>query len=62
MRTLKGKPKETGRQKRERKKEFLENKKNIMSVVVPTLCALGSLLILFIYYKTRPRAIPENMS
>lgn len=58
MRKLKGKvQKETGREKRERKREFLENKKNIMTVVIPTVCALGSLLLLFIYFRTRPKMV-----
>ncbi|XP_025412963.1 single-pass membrane and coiled-coil domain-containing protein 4 [Sipha flava] len=51
------KPKETSKQKKERKREFLENKKNVVSVVLPTLTVIFALITLFIYLKVHPNAL-----
>lgn len=51
------KPKETNKQKKERKREFLENKKNVVSVVLPTLVVVFALITLFIYLKVHPNAL-----
>lgn len=59
MRQLKGKVKETAKQKKERKKDFLENKKNLFSIVLPTLGVIFFFIIVFVYMKTRPKAIEE---
>jgi hypothetical protein len=40
MAQLKGKVKETNKQKRERKKDFVENKRRVFTVVLPTLAAV----------------------
>ncbi|XP_065334167.1 single-pass membrane and coiled-coil domain-containing protein 4 homolog [Cloeon dipterum] len=55
MRQLKGKVKETNKQKKERKKEFIENKEKVFTVVVPVIAGLFMLLVAFVYFKTRPR-------
>lgn len=60
MRQMKGKPKETNKQKKERKKEFLENKKYVFSLVLPTVAAVFFVIFVYIYLKTRPKyAISE---
>ncbi|XP_044580040.1 single-pass membrane and coiled-coil domain-containing protein 4 homolog [Cotesia glomerata] len=55
MRQLKGKTKETNKQKKERKKEFLENKQRVFTLVLPTLSAIFVLIIAYVYVKTRPK-------
>lgn len=55
MRQLKGKPKESAKEKRERKKEFMENKDRAFTVALPVLGGLFLLLAIFVYIKTRPR-------
>lgn len=57
MRQLKGKTKETNKQKKERKKEFLENKQRVFSLVLPTLAAIFVLIVAYVYIKTRPKAL-----
>ncbi|KAK9504485.1 hypothetical protein O3M35_010807 [Rhynocoris fuscipes] len=59
MRQLKGKVKETNKQKKERKRDFVENKKKIFSLVLPTFGAIFLLIVVYIYFKTRPKAIEE---
>jgi Domain of unknown function (DUF4519) len=49
MRQLKGKPKESGREKRERKKEFLENKEKLMTVALPVFAGFWLLVAVVIY-------------
>jgi len=56
MRQLKGKPKETPKQKKERKKDFLENKKKIFTVALPTFCVAFILIAIYIYANTRPKS------
>ncbi|KAI4479403.1 hypothetical protein M0804_011188 [Polistes exclamans] len=57
MRQLKGKTKETNKQKKERKKEFLENKQRVFTVVLPTIAAIFVMIAAYVYIKTRPKAI-----
>lgn len=54
MRQLKGKVKETRKQKKERKLENAEIQKQITTVVLPVLCAIVALIGVYVYYKTRP--------
>lgn len=57
MRQLKGKVKETNKQKKERKKEFIENKQRVFTVVLPTIGVLFVLMVLYVYFKaSRPKA------
>lgn len=60
MRQLKGKVKETNKQKRERKKEFIENKQRVFTIVLPTIGVLFVLMILYVYFKaSRPKLSAE---
>ncbi|XP_015186176.1 PREDICTED: stromal cell-derived factor 2-like isoform X2 [Polistes dominula] len=52
MRQLKGKTKETNKQKKERKKEFLENKQRVFTVVLPTIAAIFVMIAAYVYVKT----------
>lgn len=57
MRQLKGKTKETNKQKKERKKEFMENKQRVFTIVLPTVAAIFVLIIVYIWFKTRPKSL-----
>lgn len=57
MRQLKGKTKETNKQKKERKKEFLENKQRVFTVVLPTIAAIFVIIAAYVYVKTRPKLL-----
>jgi len=57
MRQLKGKTKETPAQKKERKKEFLQNQENVMKVAVPALAVAALIVIIIVYVAvSRPKA------
>ena len=60
MRQLKGKVKENAREKRERKKEFMENKDKLFTVVLPTLGVMFALLAAFVYMSSRPKSVIEG--
>lgn len=63
MRQLKGKVKETNKQKKERKKEFLENKQRVFTIVLPTVGVLFVLMVLYVYFKaSRPKISVEYWS
>ena len=55
MRQLKGKPKENAKEKKERKKEFMENKDKVWTVALPTLGVLFLFVILYVYLNSRPK-------
>ncbi|KAH8286617.1 hypothetical protein KR054_012521 [Drosophila jambulina] len=57
MRQLKGKVKETRKQKQERKLDNLEIQAKIRTVVLPAVGVLAALLVMFIYLKTRPAVL-----
>ncbi|XP_063980204.1 single-pass membrane and coiled-coil domain-containing protein 4 [Diachasmimorpha longicaudata] len=57
MRQLKGKTKETNKQKKERRKEFIENKQRVFTIVIPTLAAIVVLIAAYVYIKTRPKTL-----
>ncbi|XP_023161076.1 single-pass membrane and coiled-coil domain-containing protein 4 homolog [Drosophila hydei] len=54
MRQLKGKVKETRKQKKERKLENVEMQGKIGTVVLPALGVIAMMIVAFIYLKTRP--------
>jgi len=57
MRQLKGKVKETPAQKKERKKEFRENKENITRIAIPALIIAAVIVFLIVYTAaSRPKA------
>jgi uncharacterized membrane protein len=60
MRTLKGKVKETRREKRERKQDNLANKQNIIKVVIPVLTIIVGLIVAFLYLNTRPKSLDSK--
>lgn len=55
MRQLKGKVKETAREKKQRKKEFAETHKQVYTVAIPTIIAVFLFIIAYVYVKTRPK-------
>ncbi|KAH8258736.1 hypothetical protein KR038_005163 [Drosophila bunnanda] len=57
MRQLKGKVKETRKQKQERKLDNLEIQAKIRTVVLPAVGVLAALLVMFVYFKTRPAVL-----
>ena len=57
MRQLKGKVKENAKEKKERKKEFMENKENAFRVALPIIGAAFLLICFLVYVSTRPKAI-----
>lgn len=57
MRQLKGKPKETPKQKKERKQEFSpENQQRAMKMAIPIFVGFWVVVAIFIYLNTRPKA------
>ena len=75
MRQLKGKPKENAKEKKDRKKEFAENREKAFSVgdnylfqlpnnhsfsALPILGACFVLLVMLVYSATRPKTIPMD--
>lgn len=56
MRKLKGgKQTETRKEKQERKKLNREIKSQFSTVVLPTILAFVAVIIVFVYFKTRPQ-------
>jgi len=60
MRQLKGgKVKENAKEKKERKKEFMENKEKAFSLVLPVLGVCFALVVVLVFFATRPKQIAE---
>lgn len=59
MRQLKGKVKENAKEKRERKKEFMENKEKAFTIALPLIGAAFLLVIVLVYVATRPKEVLE---
>ncbi|XP_017842560.1 single-pass membrane and coiled-coil domain-containing protein 4 homolog [Drosophila busckii] len=57
MRQLKGKVKETRKQKKERKLENVEIQSKMQTIVLPALGFVFLLIVAFVYIKTRPAAV-----
>lgn len=55
MRQLKGKVKESRKEKRERKQDNAKNKERFLKIGLPTLFMLFGLLIYYVYTMTRPK-------
>lgn len=60
MRQMKGKPKESGREKKQRKKDFAKTKQQVFTVAIPTLIAVFFFVAAYVYVKTRPRDYVAN--
>lgn len=56
MRQLKGKPKETAKQKKERRKDFADTQRQVFTIAVPTLIAVFLFIVAYVYMRTRPTA------
>jgi cell division septal protein FtsQ len=54
MRQLKGKVKETPKQKRERREDFQKQKSRVLSIVLPTLGVICALIVAYVYFQSRP--------
>ena len=60
MRQLKGKvQKESRKEKRERQQENLENKNNVLRIVLPTMFCIVAMIIGIVYMNTRPRSLND---
>jgi len=59
MRQLKGKVKENAKEKKERKKEFMENKEKAFTIALPFIGAAFLLVIVLVYVATRPKQVVE---
>jgi len=57
MRQLKGKVKENAKEKKERKKEFSENRDKAFTIALPILGACFVLILMLVYSATRPKAL-----
>lgn len=55
MRQLKGKVKETAKEKKQRKKEFAETQKHLKTIALPTLIVVFVFIAVYVYFKTRPK-------
>lgn len=55
MRQLKGKVKETRKQKKERKEENQKIQQQLTSVVLPTIGVIALFIVLYVYLKSRPK-------
>lgn len=55
MKQLKGKSKETSREKKQRRKDAMEMKKQVYTVVLPAIAVIFCMIVVYIYFKTRPR-------
>ncbi len=56
MRQLKGKTKESAKEKRERKKEFLDNKENMLKVALPAFAGIWLVIavLIYLFWSDRP--------
>ncbi|KAH8416923.1 hypothetical protein KR222_004411 [Zaprionus bogoriensis] len=57
MRQLKGKVKETRKQKKERKLDNAQTQAKIGTVVLPALGVIAMIIVAFVYLKTRPAVL-----
>lgn len=52
---LKGKPKESSKERKQRKKEFAETKRQVLTIALPTLVVVFIFIVAYVYVKTRPK-------
>jgi len=55
MRQLKGKVKESKKERRERREDNVKNKGRIITIVVPILVGIMALIIAYVYLHSRPK-------
>jgi cell division septal protein FtsQ len=56
MRQLKGKVKESHKEKRERREDFSKQKERVFTIVLPTLIAVCVLIAAYVYFNSRPKS------
>jgi len=54
MKQLKGKVKETHKEKRERREDFSKQRERLFTIVVPTLLAISAMITAYVYFNCRP--------
>jgi len=55
MKQLKGKVKETHKEKRERREDFSKQRERLFTIVLPTLLAISAIIAAYVYFNTRPQ-------
>jgi len=55
MKQLKGKVKESHREKRERREDFSKQKQRLFTIVLPTLLAISAMIAAYVYFNSRPK-------
>lgn len=55
MRQLKGKVKETRKEKQERRRDNQQIKKQFTTIVLPAIIAVAIFIFFYVYSKTRPK-------
>lgn len=55
MKQLKGKVKETHKEKRQRREDFSKQKERLFTIVLPTLLAISAIIAAYVYFNTRPK-------
>ena len=51
------KVKQNAREKRQRKREFMENKDKLFTVVLPTFGVFFALIVVLVYMSSRPKSV-----
>jgi len=54
MKQLKGKVKETHREKHQRREDFSKQKERLFTIVLPTLLAISAMIAAYVYFNSRP--------
>jgi len=55
MKQLKGKVKESHKEKRERREDFSKQKERLFTIVLPTLLAIWAMIAAYVYFNSRPK-------
>lgn len=55
MRQLKGKVKESHKEKHERREDFMQQKRRVFKIVLPVLAVIWGIIIAYVYYYSRPK-------
>lgn len=61
MRQLKGKTKESARERKQRKQEFLSNKDKLFSIALPAFVGFWVAVALFLYFNIQPKVPTANV-
>jgi len=55
MKQLKGKVKESHKQKHQRREDFSKQKERLFTIVLPTLLAIWAIIAAYVYFNSRPK-------